>query len=53
MKKSIKCYLCIWCQQCNEEQEAKCAKLNYGLFATEDDKKMCDMLCGEPQKDED
>lgn len=52
MKKSIKCYLCVWCQQCDTEQEQKCAKLDYILFTTENDKKLCDMICGEPQ-DED
>jgi hypothetical protein len=52
MKKSIKCYICIYCQNCSKEQEERCSKMDYALFTTEDDKKLCDLICGEPQ-DED
>jgi hypothetical protein len=52
MKKSIKCYICIYCQNCSKEQEERCAKMDYALFTTEDDKKLCELICGEPQ-DED
>ena len=44
MKKSIKCYICIYCQNCSKEQEERCSKMDYALFATEDDKKLCDLM---------
>lgn len=54
MKKSIKCYICIYCQNCSKEQEERCSKMDYALFTTEDDIRMCEpMGCGDIQKDED
>ena len=48
MKLSAKCYACIYCKQCDKEQELKCRDMNYALFTTDADKKMCDLMgCGD------
>ena len=47
MKISTKCYLCIYCRQCDINQEMKCREMDYALFTTEADKEMCDLMgCG-------
>ena len=39
-------YMCILSTS-NKEQEEKCKKLDYILFTTEEQKKMCDLMgCG-------
>ena len=53
MKQNLRCYTCVRCPMCDEELEEKCAKAYYAFFATKDDIRLCDMLCGEPQEDED
>jgi hypothetical protein len=53
LKQNAKCYICAYCQQCNKEQEEKCKKLDYILFTTEEQKKMCDLMgCGEVKENE-
>ena len=52
MKKSVICYMCAWCRQCDKENEKKCTEMNYALFATEQEKEMCDLMCGEVEEDE-
>lgn len=52
MKQNAKCYICAYCQQCNKEQEEKCKSKDYILFTTEEQKKMCDLMCGEVEEDE-
>lgn len=49
MKENPKCYMCIYCRQCDKEQEKKCKELKYILFATEEDEKLCNLMCGEPR----
>lgn len=53
MMKNAKCYGCIYFNQCknDSELESKCAQYDYALFATEADKALCDMMCGEPEDD--
>ena len=54
MKQNLRCYACIYCATCDKEQEEKCTNMNYALFTTENDTKMCDLMgCGEIQEDED
>ena len=54
MKQNLRCYACVYCPTCDKEQEEKCVKENYMLFATKDDIRLCELMgCGEPQKDED
>ena len=53
MKQNLRCYACIYCAMCDKEQEEKCANMNYTLFATENDIRMCELMgCGDTQ-DED
>jgi hypothetical protein len=52
MKLNPKCYACVYCQQCDKEQEQKCRKLNYALFTTEEQKQMCELMCGGIEKDD-
>lgn len=53
LRSNPKCYICAYCQQCDKEQEEKCKKLNYVLFATAEQKKMCDLMgCNEVEEDE-
>lgn len=53
MKQNAKCYICVYCQQCDKIQEEKCKNLDYVLFTTEEQKKMCDLMgCGEVEEDE-
>ena len=40
MKLNPRCYACVYCQQCDKEQEEKCRNLKYALFTTEEDKKL-------------
>ena len=53
MKQNLRCYACVYCLTCDEEQEKKCANENYMLFTTKDDVRLCELMCGEPQEDED
>lgn len=46
MKQNVKCYICAYCQQCDKEQELKCKEMNYILFTTEEQQKMCKLMCG-------
>lgn len=47
MKKSVKCYICVHCRQCDKEQEKKCRELKYILFTTEEQSQLCDLMgCG-------
>ena len=46
MRSNPKCYICVYCSQCNKVQEEKCEKMDYALFTTEEQKKMCDLMCG-------
>ena len=52
MKKNVKCYICIYCQNCSKEQEQKCRKLNYALFTTEEQKQLCELICEGIEKDD-
>ena len=51
MKSNIKCYICVFCQTCDKEQEEKCKQNNYMLLTTKQDKELCDLMCGEPQNE--
>ena len=53
MKISPRCYACAYCQTCDKEQELKCANENYILFTTEEQKTLCDLICGEIENNED
>lgn len=44
MKKSPKCYACIYCQTCDKENELKCESRDYILFTTEEEKQLCDLM---------
>ena len=46
MKKNVECYTCVYCQTCNEEQEKKCAEINYALLTTKEAQELCDLMCG-------
>lgn len=46
MKKNPMCYMCAWCQQCDKVTEEKCSEKDYILFATKEEKEMCDLICG-------
>ena len=52
MKKNANCYGCIYCQTCDKENELKCESRNYILFTTEEDKKLCDLMCGKVEIDD-
>jgi hypothetical protein len=52
MKPIAKCYICVYCQQCDKKQQEKCKSLNYILFTTDEQKKMCDLMCGRIEDDE-
>lgn len=51
MKKNFKCYSCIYCSICSNEQEEKCESEDYILYTTKADKELCDMFCGKAEKD--
>lgn len=54
IKQNLRCYACVYCSTCDKEQEEKCANMNYTLFATENDIRMCELMgCGDIQEDED
>ena len=53
MKISARCYGCVYCQMCDKEQEQKCANEHYILFTTEQQAKMCDLMCGEVEIEND
>ena len=53
MKMCARCYACVYCQTCDKEQEQKCANENYILFTTEEQKALCDLICGEIENNED
>lgn len=44
MKKNPICYMCGWCRECDKEQEEKCSEQNYILFATKEEKEMCNLM---------
>lgn len=46
MKKNVKCYTCVYCQDCDEIQEKKCAEINYALLTTKEAQELCDLMCG-------
>lgn len=53
IKQNLRCYACVYCSTCDKEQEEKCANMNYTLFATENDIRMCELMgCGDIQEDE-
>ena len=53
MKQNAKCYICVYCQECDKVQELKCRNMNYALFTTEEQKRMCDLMgCGEVEENE-
>ena len=53
MKDNLRCYACIYCQTCDKEQELKCANEHYILFTTEEQKQLCDLMCGEAEVEDD
>lgn len=53
MKQNLRCYACIYCTTCDKKQEEKCENENYILYTTKEEKELCNLMCGEPQKDED
>lgn len=53
MKQNSRCYGCVYCQMCDKEQEQKCASKEYILFTTEAQKRLCDLICGEIEKNDD
>lgn len=46
MKQNVKCYSCVFCRLCDENIEKRCSEDNYLLYTTQEDKKLCDLLCG-------
>lgn len=53
MKNSPRCYACVYCQMCDKEQEQKCASQHYIMFTTEEQAKLCDLMCGEAEIEDD
>lgn len=53
MKQNSRCYGCVYCQMCDKEQEQKCANEHYILFTTEQQAKLCDLMCGEAEIEND
>ena len=51
MRLNPKCYACAYCQQCDKEQELKCREMNYALFTTKEQQKMCELMCGGVEDD--
>ena len=46
MKLNPKCYICVYCQQCDKLQEERCRNMDYVLFTTEEQKELCEIMCG-------
>lgn len=40
-----KCEQCAYLKQCDEFQKTNCKNMDYILFTTEQDKKLCDLFC--------
>ena len=53
MKKNFECYTCVYCQDCDEIQEKKCAEINYALLTTKEAKELCDLMCGTGENEDD
>ena len=53
MKMNSYCYGCVFCQSCDKEQEIKCASRDYILFTTEEQKELCDLMCGKIEEESD
>ena len=53
MKKNVECYTCVYCQTCDEEQEKKCAEINYALLTTKEAQELCDLMCGTGEEEYD
>ena len=51
MKQNSRCYGCAYCQMCDKEQKQRCASQHYIMFTTEEQKKLCDLICGEIEED--
>ena len=52
MRLSALCYGCVYCRQCDKEQEQKCRNLDYALFTTDEQKQMCQLMCGGIEEDD-
>ena len=52
IKQNLRCYACIYCSTCDKEQEEKCTNEHYILFTTEEQKTLCDLMCGEVENDD-
>ncbi len=52
MKMNSICYGCVYCQTCDKENEKRCASQNYIMFTTEEQKELCDLMCGEAEDDD-
>lgn len=53
MKISPKCYACVYCQTCDKKNEERCASQNYIMFTTEEQKELCDLMCGNGEIEDD
>ena len=51
MKNNFRCYACVYCLTCDKENEEKCANMHYALFTTKEDVELCNLMCGEPQEE--
>lgn len=53
MRQNPKCYGCGFFKECEENREImkKCTNNDYVLFCTEQEKELCDIMCGEPEDD--
>ena len=52
MKINSRCYGCVYCQTCDKEQELLCANEHYIMFTTEEQEKLCSLMCGEIENDD-
>lgn len=53
MKMNSRCYGCVFCQSCDKENEEKCASQHYIMFTTEEQKELCDLICGNGEIEDD
>lgn len=53
MKNCARCYACVYCQTCDKENELKCASQHYIMFTTEEQAKLCDLMCGKAEEEDD
>lgn len=53
LRENLRCYACAYCQICSKEQEIKCASRDYILFTTEEQKELCDLMCGKIEEESD